>query len=135
MKSTRREFLAGTGCMALSGAAYAASINKLSLMNLFAAASAPDDANYKALVCIFLFGGNDANNMLIPYDNYADYAAARAGAPFEIEQADLLQINATSQAQTFGLPNRTTCHTTGMVDLYPAVNLAFLSTAGTLVKQ
>ncbi len=135
MKPTRREFLAGTGCMALSGAAYAASLNKLSLMNLFATANAPDDANYKALVCIFLFGGNDANNMLIPYDNYADYAAARAGAPFEIAQADLLQINAPSQAQTFGLPNRTTYNTTGMFDLYQAGNLAFVCNAGTLVTQ
>jgi uncharacterized protein (DUF1501 family) len=133
MKSTRREFLAGTGCMALSGAAFAANINKLSLMNLFAAANAPDDANYKALVCIFLFGGNDANNMLIPYDNYADYAAARAGAPFEIAQADLLQISAPSQGQTFGLPNRTTYNTTGMNDLYQAGNLAFVCNAGTLV--
>jgi uncharacterized protein (DUF1501 family) len=119
--------------MALSGAAYAASINKLSLMNLLAAANAPDDANYKALVCIFLFGGNDANNMLIPYDNYADYAAARAGAPFEIAQADLLQINAPSQGQSFGLPNRTTYNTTGMFDLYQAGNLAFVCNAGTLV--
>ena len=135
MKPTRREFLAGTGCMALSGAAYAASLNKLSLMNLFATANAPDDANYKALVCIFLFGGNDANNMLIPYDNYAAYAAARAGAPFEIAQADLLQINAPSQAQTFGLPNRTTYNTTGMFDLYQAGNLAFVCNAGTLVTQ
>src|SRR5260370_3156615 len=133
MKSTRREFLAGTGCMALSGAAYAASINKLSLMNLFAAASAPDDANYKALVCIFLFGGNDANNMLIAYDNCADYAAARAGAPFEIAQADLLQINAPSQGQSFGLPNRTTYKPTGMFDLYQAANLWFVCNAGALM--
>lgn len=119
--------------MALSGAAYAASLHKLSLMNLFATANAPDDANYKALVCIFLFGGNDANNMLIPYDNYADYAAARAGAPFEIAQADLLQISAPSQGQTFGLPNRTTYNTTDIFNLYEAGHLAFVCNTGNLL--
>ena len=122
--------------MALSGAAYAASLNKLSLMNLFATANAPntpDDANYKALVGIFLFGGNDANNMLIPYDNYAQYAAARSGAAFEIAQTDLLQISAPRQSQTFGLPNRTTYNTTGIYNLYQAGTLAFVCNAGTLV--
>jgi len=122
--------------MALSGAAYAASLNKLSLMNLFAtsnARNAPDDANYKALVAIFLFGGNDANNMLIPYDNYADYAAARAGSAFEIAQADLLQINSQMQGQVFGLPNRTTYNTMGMYNHYQDGNLAFVCNAGTLL--
>ena len=38
--------------------------------------SAGAGRNYKALVCIFLFGGNDSGNMLIPYD-YATYAAVR----------------------------------------------------------
>jgi uncharacterized protein (DUF1501 family) len=36
--------------------------------------------DYKALVCIFLFGGNDANNMFVPFDTkgYANYASLRA---------------------------------------------------------
>jgi uncharacterized protein (DUF1501 family) len=36
--------------------------------------------DYKALVCVFLFGGNDANNMLVPFDTagYTNYAAIRA---------------------------------------------------------
>ncbi len=132
MKHSRREFLVGSGCMALSGAAYAASLNKLSLINLFATANKGDDANYKALVCIFLFGGNDANNLLIPYDNYAAYDAARAGSPFHINQADLLQISAPSQGATFGLPNRTTYNTTGLNSLYGAGALAFVCNMGTL---
>ncbi len=46
----------------------------------------PDD--YRALVCIFLNGGNDANNMLVPnhndanVSNYSAYAAARSAARF-----------------------------------------------------
>ena len=35
--------------------------------------------SYKALVCVFLFGGNDANNMVIPFDTagYQNYASIR----------------------------------------------------------
>src|ERR1700687_4708916 len=132
MKHTRREFMLGSGCLALSGAAYAANFNNLSLMNLFASASSVNDANYKALVCIFLFGGNDANNLVIPYDNYAAYDAARAGSAFAIAQADLLQINAPSQGATFGLPNRTTYNTTGLQSLYNDGKLAFVCNMGSL---
>jgi uncharacterized protein (DUF1501 family) len=36
--------------------------------------------DYKALVCVFLFGGNDANNMVVPFDTkgYANYSTLRA---------------------------------------------------------
>ena len=132
MKQTRREFLLGSGCLALSGAAYATSFNNLSLMNLFAANGAANDANYKALVCIFLFGGNDANNLLIPYDDYTPYGEARAGAPFQIAQADLAQIYAPSHGATFGLPNRTPYNTTGLQTLYNDGKLAFVCNMGTL---
>jgi uncharacterized protein (DUF1501 family) len=42
------------------------------------AGTTPD---YKALVCIFLFGGNDANNMVVPFDTkgYGNYSTIRAG--------------------------------------------------------
>ena len=57
------------------------------------AATTPD---YKALVCIFLYGGNDANNMVVPYDTegYANYAALRtaAGSSIAIPQASLLPL-------------------------------------------
>lgn len=49
-----------------------------SLGNLsWASAATPDD--YKALVCIFLFGGNDGHNTIVPLDQqqYDAYAAAR----------------------------------------------------------
>ncbi len=42
-------------------------------------AAAPPFADYKALVCIYLSGGNDSNNMIVPVDNvrYPQYQAAR----------------------------------------------------------
>jgi uncharacterized protein (DUF1501 family) len=38
------------------------------------AQSGPD---YRALVCVFLFGGNDSNNTVIPMDNYSAYQSIR----------------------------------------------------------
>ena len=45
-------------------------------------AAAFDNTDYKALVCIFLYGGNDYANTVVPYDaaNYALYHQIRAGA-------------------------------------------------------
>jgi uncharacterized protein (DUF1501 family) len=47
---------------------------------LNALAQSRGSSDYKALVCVFLFGGNDANNMLVPFDTqgYANYASIRA---------------------------------------------------------
>lgn len=55
-------------------------------------ALADTGGDYKALVCIFLYGGNDANNTLVPYDTagYANYASIRAG--LALPQASLLPL-------------------------------------------
>jgi uncharacterized protein (DUF1501 family) len=60
-------------------------------LNAFAQTSAPA-AGYKALVCIFLFGGNDANNTLVPFDavGYKNYAKARGA--LALPQSQLLQL-------------------------------------------
>ena len=45
-------------------------------------AAAFDANDYKALVCVFMYGGNDYANTVVPYDtaNYALYHRIRAGA-------------------------------------------------------
>ena len=60
--------------------------------------------DYKALVCVFMFGGNDAFNMLVPRSNaeYGVYAASRQN--LAIDQLDLLAINPqTSDGVDYGL--------------------------------
>lgn len=37
--------------------------------------------------CIFMFGGDDANNVIMPYDGYSDYEAVRSGTGIQIPQA------------------------------------------------
>src|SRR5271156_3606434 len=49
-------------------------------------------SGYKALVCVFLFGGNDANNTLVPTDTvgYNNYATLRG--PLALPQSQLIQL-------------------------------------------
>ena len=69
---TRRRFLRATGAFS-AGALFPS----LTAWSPSALAQASD---YRALVCVFLYGGNDGNNMVVPYDDYAGYAAGRNGA-------------------------------------------------------
>ncbi len=122
----RREFLHDS-CKALGMAALAAGLDKFNLIQ----ASAQSNADYKALVCIFLFGGNDSNNMVIPLDDYASYSAIRdSGSGIQISQSSLLPVVPASLGRQFGLhPN--------LADLVPIWNKGHLAVAcnvGTLVE-
>ena len=68
----------------------------LRLFNATLAAQATPTNDHKALVCIFLFGGNDSNNMLIPYDqaNYDAYLGARG--EIAVTRETLLPLNGTT---------------------------------------
>jgi uncharacterized protein (DUF1501 family) len=81
----RRAFLRRAGHLGLAGIATPWALN-LATMGEAAAFSATD---YKAIVCVFLYGGNDYGNTLIPVDNtnYAKYAAIRTG--ISLPQANL----------------------------------------------
>ncbi len=73
--ASRRAFLQRASALSMAGAATPWVLN-LAALGEAAAATASD---YKALVCVFLYGGNDYANTLIPYDtaNYAAYQAMR----------------------------------------------------------
>src|SRR6187401_1532716 len=71
---SRREFIRQAACAAVGTAALTSAIRDLRFMNAAVAQSNIND--YKALVCIFMAGGNDGNNLIIPttqaeYDKYA----------------------------------------------------------------
>src|SRR6185503_7567975 len=98
---TRREFLRCAACAALGTAAITNTIWDLRLVR---AATTGAFSDYTALVCLFLFGGNDANNLIIPSSasDYAAYSAARQGGA--IPSGSLLAINPTiSDGRTYGL--------------------------------
>ena len=71
---TRRDFIRRAACAAVGTAAMTSAISDLRFMN--AAVAQSNITDYKALVCIFLQGGNDSNNLILPtlqseYNNYA----------------------------------------------------------------
>lgn len=78
----RRAFLQKSGKLAVLGGA---SSYALGLSALSEAAAFSHEDGYKALVCIFLYGGNDHANTLIPFDsvNYSRYSAIRGGGGSE----------------------------------------------------
>src|SRR5450432_576234 len=119
----RRDFLRHTGAIG-AGAALA------QLGALTARAQAAGD--YKALVCIFMYGGNDGNNTVVPIDatGYANYAAARAG--IALPQSSLLPLVDSSGTASFGL-HASLGAADGLQAMWNAKNLAFVTNVGTLV--
>jgi uncharacterized protein (DUF1501 family) len=87
----RREFIRQAACAAVGTAAMSCAIRDLRFMN--AAVAQSNITDYKALVCIFLAGGNDSNNLVIPTttSEYNNYAAIRTPV-LAIPQSSLLPI-------------------------------------------
>lgn len=91
---TRRDFIRQAACAALGTAALTAFVRDLRFINSAAAQSNIGDGDYKALVCVFLAGGSDSNNLIIPTipSEWDDYAAIRtpvlaiplSGGPYNV---------------------------------------------------
>src|SRR5581483_1425666 len=99
MNQTRRGFLRTICYSTLGTAAVLSGTDRIFRAQALAAAADPTD--YKALVCVFLFGGNDANNTVVPLDDYASYAAVRGD--LALPQNALLPIKPPSDGRAFGL--------------------------------
>jgi uncharacterized protein (DUF1501 family) len=90
-KMNRREFLKWNVAAALGSTTMLSTLG--GLQNVYAAAG---DGEYRALVCVYLYGGNDSFSMVVPRSGtaYNNYAAARQG--LAVAQGELLPIAATS---------------------------------------
>lgn len=145
---TRRNFLCRSACASLGVTSVVNTLAHLRLLQSAVAQSAPSD--YKAVVCLFLYGGNDSNNTLIPLDGEAraNYEAPRArpanhwinipatGTNPTSGQAAALPLTAPSGgfgqsvASSFGvhpnMPNVQNFFNTG--------SLSFVANVGTLVQ-
>lgn len=90
MTVSRREIM-----QMVAGGSAVAALGQLGLSSALAA----DSGSYRAMVGVFLFGGNDAWNMVVPTDSrYADYAKQR-GSGLALAQASLMPLAGTA----FGL--------------------------------
>ncbi len=139
-RNSRRDFLRYLACLAASGGA-AAVVPQLCMIGSALAQTPAVASGYKALVCVYLSGGNDAWNMLVPTDaRYATYAASRSGVynatsnpgGLALDRTQLLGLTgaAGSGSNNYGMhPSMPELRA-----LYNAQKLAFVANIGTLVR-
>jgi uncharacterized protein (DUF1501 family) len=125
MAVTRRDFLRSSAC-ALGSMALASSIDTFGAVYALTPLAATD---YKALVCVFMNGGNDGNNMLISLDQYNEYSNVRSAAGLALAQVDLLPISPVSGGSYALHPSMQ-----GMQSLFNQGKLAILCNNGPLVE-
>lgn len=117
---SRRQLIEGLGGTAL--------LSFLGRVNLLAQAEPPE---YKALVCIFMSGGNDSHNMVVPLSAapFVAYKAARGSLALPDNNGPMLSVE-TPEGTPFGLnPGLSAIH-----PLWSQGRLAVLANAGMLVQ-
>ena len=120
----RRDFLRTSGAAALFAATPGLAYSQV-------VGGGGSFTDYRALVCVFMFGGNDSYNMLIPNTNaeYAAYAASRQN--LALLQSYLLPISpASTGTPDFGLHPAMG----GIQGLFQAGNAALVTNVGPLVE-
>jgi uncharacterized protein (DUF1501 family) len=137
MEISRRRFIRQAACAALGTTSIASTVWNLRAINAATAQAiraATSGSEFRALVCLFLYGGNDANNMIVPIDNATYNIYVQARGPLALAQNTLLPLNLVTpdpQGRSFGLhPN--------MPELQSLFNndrkLAIMANVGTLVQ-
>lgn len=140
----RREFLRNAICAGLGGAGLYSALGNLRLVEAATRAYGPNAFDdYKALVCVFLFGGNDSLNTVIPRSNadYQRYATARA--TLKVPQNQLLALTpqaggGASDGADYALQacqrGDDTIGMSGLQGLFNTGRTAILGNVGTLIR-
>ncbi|MEI6105615.1 MAG: DUF1501 domain-containing protein [Opitutae bacterium] len=127
----RREFIGQASCAAVGSTALFSTLLTLRLANSLAAQTVTAGGDYRALVCLFLSGGNDSFNMLVPTSagEYEAYVKVRGN--LALAKDSLLPITpANLGGRTLGIhPSMPEVR-----DLFSAGRLAFVSNVGSLVR-
>lgn len=127
---SRRAFLKRSAALGIAGGA-APFVTTLAGIGEAAAATATD---YKALVCVFLYGGNDYANTLVPYDQASYDAYARLRPVLAYPRANL---DATALTPLNSLGGRQFALAPTLSPLLPIFNagkMAVILNVGTLAQ-
>lgn len=127
--TTRRRFFGQASCAAVGSLSVLNTLLNLQLSQGIASAGVPAAGEYRALVCLFLAGGNDSFNMLVPREAsaYAQYTTSRAD--LALAPAQLIPINPIGQPGYYvhgGMP--------GVASLFENGQAAFVANVGTLIE-
>lgn len=131
---TRRQFIRQAACAAVGTAALSCTIRDLRFMNAAMAQSNVND--YKALVCIFMAGGNDSNNLILPtiqseWDNYAAIRTSLLAIPLSgaTPNNNIIQVT-SANPDGHGYGFHPACPE--LANLFQSKKLAVLFNTGTL---
>ncbi len=129
---SRRQFLRTASMASMAGMSVSPFLLELNSVAAMAQqSSSPTD--YRALVCVFLQGGNDGHGTVIATDpdSFSAFTTARSGAGLAYSQSSLLPITLkTPQAgRTFALNP----YLTGVQNLFNAGRAAIVANTGTLI--
>jgi uncharacterized protein (DUF1501 family) len=131
-EQTRRQFLRTASYASMAGISASPFIMELNSLAAMAQNSGASD--YKALVCVFLQGGNDGHGTVIATDpdSFTAFTQARSGAPgLAYPQTELLPINLKTpqSGRTFALNPALV----GIQNLFNAGRAAVVANTGTLI--
>jgi uncharacterized protein (DUF1501 family) len=129
---TRRQFLRTASFASMAGVS--ASPFLMGLNSMAAMAQSNTAPDYKALVCVFLQGGNDGHGTVIATDpdSYSAFTQARSGAPglaYPLTELLPITLQTPQSGRTFALNP----YLTGVQNLFNAGRAAIVANTGTLV--
>lgn len=131
ISQSRREFLRTASRLSIAGSAAPFALNLATI----GAAAAQTAGDYRALVCLFMYGANDHNNTVIPYDtpSFNAYTGARSGIARTL--GDLLALTpatpltGSNAGRQFALPKELA----PLKTIWDAGKLAILANVGPLI--
>jgi uncharacterized protein (DUF1501 family) len=128
---TRRKFLSNLSGGMLGSASLTSALLNLQLTGSLAAADGEDGDDYRALVCVFLLGGNDSFNMVAPVSGQAraDYEISRGSAAYPLEDF-LPLVDDRPEDSRLGLHRKMS----GIHSLYGEGKAALIANVGTLAE-
>ncbi len=102
----RRDFVRNSVCAAVSGGAFSTLATQMGLAHAATPQIVLGGSDYRALVCLYMYGGNDAANMVVPRNGsqYSAYSATRGDLALPSAQLHALNpINSASDGGQYGL--------------------------------
>jgi len=136
VRPDRRKFIKQTICAALGGASVYSALGQLQLVQAATRASSYAFSDYKALVCVFLYGGNDSFNTIVPYTQsaYNAYYGSNGVRPkLAIPRANLLALSNTPTSGD-GIQYALHPSLTGLQTLFNSGHAAIAANVGTLIE-
>ncbi|MEO8804100.1 MAG: DUF1501 domain-containing protein [Rudaea sp.] len=136
MQVDRRKFIKQTLCAALGGASLYSALGNMRVLQAATRASSYAFSDYKALVCVFLYGGNDSFNTVVPYTTSAYnayYGSSGVRSALALQRNLLHSLSDTTSSSGDGIAYALHPNMPELATLFNAGHAAIVANVGTLV--